>query len=576
MFLGMDAVEVYADRRDVDGDGVVDLIDDADRGSGQIVCNVNRYSPTQEELRLSVIGVDEGGTRPQGTVLVPAAFGDDSLGAPEDFVRIPGPVSTIDRTVEDCVPFNVMGTGHTSPQAAEYLVGDKYDNGAVTQEFAEVVLTGDIAEGIGAGPFALATGLTYRQESFWQRSFPRDLMAFGPVTNAPHLGIRGITAGWAGAASVHLFTDFGALTGEFDVTELFGELDLPLLATENGRSISTNVAMRRSDYSLSGGITSGKLGLDIGLSEALRLRATASRDVREPTFSERWDVAGGGTTVDDPFTGLDNFFTISTELGNPALEPEEADTLTAGIVYEPQGVPGLQVSIDYYEIDLSGQIDFLPYNTVVQTCYDTRDTTRTYCDFITRDPDTNLISEIANRSVNVANAFVSGVDLEVLWNTEVDFLDAAETFNMRLIAGSLNENSQTPLGAPEPIERTGTDDYPDFTALMTLRYTAGPYRVSLVGRYIPETIANLDWHYRPMESCGAAACVPDTTIESQFTTNLTLGYERELPSGGSWTAGLTISNLFDTPPPVNPIGGGVDATYEAFGRQFVARFGYTF
>ena len=75
------------------------------------------------------------------------------------FPGIPGPVSLVDDTIRDCVPFNIMGTGHTSLQAADYLVSDKWNVGKVTQDFAEVVLSGQIYEGIGAGPFLLKTEL---------------------------------------------------------------------------------------------------------------------------------------------------------------------------------------------------------------------------------------------------------------------------------------------------------------------------------------------------------------------------------------------------------------------------------
>ncbi|MBN1238558.1 MAG: TonB-dependent receptor plug domain-containing protein, partial [Gammaproteobacteria bacterium] len=50
LHLAIDAVEVYGDMRDEDGDGIVDLIADADRGTGTIVCNVQRYNPTPEQL----------------------------------------------------------------------------------------------------------------------------------------------------------------------------------------------------------------------------------------------------------------------------------------------------------------------------------------------------------------------------------------------------------------------------------------------------------------------------------------------------------------------------------------------
>src|SRR5688572_28776017 len=48
--LAMDAVEVYNDRRDGNGDGLPDLVADTDRGTGAIICNVQRYNPTLAQL----------------------------------------------------------------------------------------------------------------------------------------------------------------------------------------------------------------------------------------------------------------------------------------------------------------------------------------------------------------------------------------------------------------------------------------------------------------------------------------------------------------------------------------------
>src|SRR5690606_11061940 len=39
--------------------------------------------------------------------------------------------------------------------------------------------------------------------------------------------------------------------------------------------------------------------------------------------------------------------------GNPNLDPEEADTLTAGIVVQPASLPELSLAIDYYEIEIA-------------------------------------------------------------------------------------------------------------------------------------------------------------------------------------------------------------------------------
>ena len=39
----------------------------------------------------------------------------------------------------------------------------------MTQEFAEVLFTGDIWDGYGPGAFSMAAGATWREQWFWQR-----------------------------------------------------------------------------------------------------------------------------------------------------------------------------------------------------------------------------------------------------------------------------------------------------------------------------------------------------------------------------------------------------------------------
>src|SRR5678815_791141 len=68
--------------------------------------------------------------------------------------------------------------------------------------------------------------------------------------------------------------------------------------------------------------------------------------------------------------------------GNPDLQPEDADTLTGGIIYKPSFVPGLELSIDYYKISISGAIATVGSAQTVQRCFtDEPD----LCKFIIRD-----------------------------------------------------------------------------------------------------------------------------------------------------------------------------------------------
>ena len=335
-FLALDAVEVVP--------GTTTLVTEAQRGTGQIICNVQRYNPTPAQLQDAVDGFPGDPTAtpplpPRPPVLAPSVQGDYTLGGPTELVQIPGPVGP--DAIPNCVPMNAFGQGNVSPQAQAYLTSPKQGVGTVTQEFAEILFTGDIWEGYGPGAFSIATGLTYRDQKFWQRGEPFEIEIYGPPRNAPEIGIRGIaTTGFEnGSANLHEFSTVPAIGGDYDVWELFTEFNLPLWQSESGNQrFELDVAGRHSDYSTSGGIVSHKTGISFQVSEAWRLRATSSRDVREPTFAERFNLQGGGGSVTDPnFPGQPAFQITVTMGGNPDLEPEEADTLTAGFVYQPPG-----------------------------------------------------------------------------------------------------------------------------------------------------------------------------------------------------------------------------------------------
>jgi outer membrane receptor protein involved in Fe transport len=563
-FLAIDAVEVYPDQRDLDLDGIPDLVAEADRGSGTIICNVQRYNPTQQQLQAAVAGF-----------LVPAPQGDASLGGPSDRVPIPGPIGP-DNVVRDCVPLNVLGQGNASPDAAAYVVSPKYGISAVTQEFAEILLTGDIADGIGAGPFGMAVGATYREQWFWQYGAPVDLMAYGPPRNAPNIGIRGISGGYAGGSpNLHEFSTVPVIGGGYDVWEAFAEFNFPLWESNSGgQRIEVDIAGRYSDYSTSGGINSNKVGLNFQVIPSLRFRATSSRDVREPTFAERFNRQGGGGNVRDPsppapFNAGDLFEITTTAGGNPNLAPEEADTVTAGFVLQPTGLPGFQLSMDWYEIDVDGLVGQLTQQEIVDNCFAT--SSPTVCGLVRRDQ--GLITNVDRVFLNIDSAKVRGIDYEVAFTAEPNLFSAeAETLSFRLLAGRLLEDSTVSGGNYD--DNAGLFNEPDLTAIASVRYQIGDFGFNVQQRYIPETTFNNEW----IEGVD----VDDNTIEGQTTTDLTLFYQGSTGSGNAWQASLAISNLFDTAPPVIPGFGQrfssqiTGDNFDTYGRRYSVNFRYSF
>ena len=597
-FLGMDAVEVYRDRRDgPDADVVPDVVADADRGTGDIICNVNRYNPTPAQL-LDAVNGNPSSVPPIPPVLVPSVQGDDSLGAPDALVPIPGPVGP--DAIANCVPFNILGQGNVSAAAADYLTSIKWGDSVVTQEFAEVLFTGDIWDGFGPGAFSMAAGLTYRNQSFWQRGQPQNLMAYGPPRNADgstagggiNLGIRGIPSGFTGgSANLHEFSTVPVIKGGFDVSEVFSEFNLPLWDS-GPRRLEIDVAGRRSDYSTSGGITSYKTGVNLSIAEFLRFRATQSRDVREPTFSERFDLQGGGGRVNDPMFNNASVEITTVSGGNPLLNPEKADTITAGFVFEPNKVPGLQFSVDWYEIDLKEAVGQLGAQVIVNEC---AQGVPGRCELISRDPVTQAIGSVRNVFLNIDRAAVRGIDYELLFNTEPNFArNQSESLTFRFLAGRLLEDSTTSRAAAGGFVTTDNAnrfDEPDFEALASVRYQVGAFGVNWQQRYVPETVLNVTWlEWQPgiVLPTPGTITVDDNTVEGQTITDLTFLYDASQRSADArWRLSLAVSNVFDSDPPVvaefgqrassqvTPAGTTFNG-FDVYGRRYLLSFDYDF
>jgi len=549
--LATDAVEVYADMRDLDADGVIDLIADADRGTGTIVCNVQRYNPTPADLA--------------GTPDIQGQFSSRDPSEP-----LASPIG-LDNTIRDCMPFNIMGNGQISPGAAAYIMTPKWGESVVKQDFAELLVTGEIADGWGAGPVSLATGLTYRNQSFSDGAFPIDVDDLGPPFNAEEFGIRGIASAWSGGSpNLHQFSTVSLISGEYDVWEVFGEVNLPLWESASGnRRLGTSVAYRSSEYSSVGQVEAWKYGLDFQLARDLRLRATRSRDVREATFSERFDNSpGGGTILLDPQTGNTNVVVTTVGAGNPNLSPESADTTVFGLVYTPGWAEGLRMSVDQYEVDISDSIATLSDDDVVDECF----YNMVLCDYVIRDTGGNL-TRVLRPYLNLDQALVKGIDYEIDYSRMVDWTGMPdESFSLRFLGGRLQNRTNTVAGSV-PTEFVDTLGYPEVTANVTASYGFGPWSVQLQERYIDSVKLNRTW----VEGVD----IDDNSIQSQSWTNLLVRYAREVSSGGRWSLALNVQNIFNDDPPVIAGNGGgrfgaqlTSNTYDLWGRRYQLTFNY--
>jgi iron complex outermembrane recepter protein len=116
--------------------------------------------------------------------------------------------------------------------------------------------------------------------------------------------------------------------------------------------------------------------------------------------------------------------------GNPDLDPEEADTYTFGFVATP--IDSLQVSLDYYDIEITDRIGSIGANTILQFCGTTGDPF--LCDKVRRNPNSGDLwvgsslatsGYVENLNANFGNLRWRGLDLVV-------------QHRMDILGGSLN------------------------------------------------------------------------------------------------------------------------------------------
>ncbi|TMQ04407.1 MAG: TonB-dependent receptor [Deltaproteobacteria bacterium] len=452
----------------------------------------------------------------------------------------------------DCVPINLFGQGAPSAEALRYVLGTTSVDVRDKLDVAAATLRGE-AVSLWAGPVSTAVGLEYRKESSGA-----SVDAMSAAERFPRF----------------FFRPYGR--DRVSVVEGFGEVlvplvkDVPLL-----RRLELNGAARYSDYSTSGGIWAWKLGLTDELLDGLRLRAVRSRDIRAPALNES---GGPGATniqqIADPFRpGETPFVTVRTT-GNPGLVPEEADTTTAGVVFEPSFVPGLSLATDYYLIDISGAITALNAPEILRRCF--VDQGNPLCAQIVRDPPApgqtvGPLTGIRSTMFNIASFRTSGVDMELAYRTRLDGWTGSSPGRMtfRVLASYVHElifddgaNSSDTAG---DVGGTVILGVPHWRGVASAAYEDRRFTVDLRARYVGG--GHFNSQPGAETSCdpvGRTALCPD--IKSR--TYVDLGLQYALPFGNYEVSHITllgnVANLFDRDPPLFPN----RMHYDVVGRYF--------
>lgn len=434
-------------------------------------------------------------------------------------------------------------------------------------------------------PVAFAAGLEYREESSLQQ--PDSVL--GP-------DVRG-------------FNQSVFVQGRYDAYEVFGELAVPVISDMPFvQSFDINGAFRYSDYSSVGGVTSFAVGGEWQIDPNVRLRAQFQRAVRAPNLQElfitpfngfpgasdpcdgsafgAWDLLSedrqasieaaciaNGVPANRVGASL-NFFSqiesIFSGFGSE-LEAEEADTLTLGAVFTPEFAPGLSMSVDYYDIEISNAIGAQTVQSIAEDCiFFELDSA---CGQINRDPSTGRIVRFGSTDnpilfSNQVGLFVRGIDVAV--NYSFDLPENWGTFNWRFDGTHTLENAELGLPGSVLLDCAGSYGGPcgeptpewKFTTFGTWQWNA----LTTTLRY--SWISGVDdIFFARYDNVPGGRFV--SSVESYGNLDLNVQYavtESVTILGG-------IDNLLDADVPIlgdccNEQANTWPATYETLGRQF--------
>lgn len=380
----------------------------------------------------------------------------DPTAIPADsFLRSAGPFrgfQTFTPGQGQCAPLNLFGIGAPSQEAADFVIVDMERKRTIEQTVLSGFVVGDSSDwfALPGGPMGMVLGFEYRDEESTFKADGFELPQDDPL---------GIVDASSRVFPVDAPTD--NTSGSFDVREVFAEISLPLLNNRPGvEDLTLDAAYRYSDYSTLGGTDSWNLRLSYAPIRDIRFRSTLSQTVRAPNINELFsplqsatarpsdpcDAANinegtanrpGNCAADglpanftDPLTARFSGFTG----GNPDLDVETADTFTAGIVLEPRFVPGLSVTVDWYDIEIDDAISSIGVQQLVNACYDAASFPNQFCEQFTRDRDPGSptflgFQSFVSSQLNFASIVTQGVDYAARYEFELGSLaQALETY----------------------------------------------------------------------------------------------------------------------------------------------------
>ncbi|WP_332819649.1 TonB-dependent receptor plug domain-containing protein [Sphingopyxis sp.] len=476
-----------------------------------------------------------------------------------------------------CVPLNRLGLGVADPAAIDYVLGDPYRDQVIEQMV--------VGANFSATPFAtwagdvsVAIGAEYRKE---------EVSGFVPDEFQP-VPIRDANGNVTGATNRWSVGNYLPSRGSYNVKEAYFETVVPL-----GFGLEFNGAVRATDYSTAGYVTTWKAGATWQPIDDIRLRVTRSRDIRAPNLNDLFQAGTANSdSVSNPgfITGTSPSFVPAGQppqagysysgfaTGNTDLTPEKSDQWNVGAVFTPTFLPGFNLAVDYFDIKLKSGISAFSAQQIVNLCFLGE---QAFCDAISVDPartqnPAQPYLVILTRPFNAASQKMRGLDIDASYRIPLG--ESSGTFTLRGLATRYLEN-RFDSGVPGTVVLNtvgvngGQFSTPKWIYRVSAAYDHDDFSITAVGRGVSagKYVANgIECQTTCPVSTVNAPTYEKNRVKGAFYVDLNLTQKF---SGGGDTQGeffFNVTNLLNGDPILLPETGlAANSTYsDLLGRAF--------
>lgn len=480
----------------------------------------------------------------------------DGAGGAACLINVDGDPSNDDPA---CAPVNPFGQGNISDAARNYttvLAGTDFRNEQI-----------DILATLGTSLFSLPAGDVQAVFAYEHRDESVD---FVPLP-ANQQGLFG-----TGAPEV-------PQSGDYDTNELSVEILVPLIGGDKtfamAKGLEFSGTYRYVDNSLAGTEDVWSAGLNWKVVDDLILRASRSRNFRAPTLTQlvaptsvsitqagddpcdsdridsgpnpavrrqncqaEWDANPQYGPLDAFQSPSENFAVAEvTSGGNPDLRNEVADTTTYGFILQPRFAPGLTLSVDRVEIDLTDGLSAFTPEDFAATCYDNSPQPADACSTFRRleaDDGTNPAGTIIEALSTTFNAgIIEYKGYYYYLNYDLPLADwlGGNPGELSLSVESTHSSLLTTSVTGATFERTdNTVAQPDWVTRFNAHYSRGPLRLTYQLYHLSAVLASSD---------ATIENNPNPFIDSNMTHSISGQYDI-----GNFTIRAGVINLTDEEP----------------------------